>query len=253
MEGKMIEFEYVTKKEYAPAKKEILFIINKAQNILKEKYNITFQYKLIGSGRRHLITRVKGGNKGFDLDYNLILQRYDCSENKLREYFRIAFNKACKGTKFSFPENSTSVLKLKCIGSNKKIKYSVDLAIVEYDTDDINDGYWYLKRNQHGKYVFEFRNLSRNIEWKLNRILEYKEGWGWIRDEYIKLKNKNRDTNKHSFCLYYESIHNVYNHIIQEEEKNTNNKSQNILNDINRNCYFRAFNDHFATPTQVHW
>lgn len=44
-----------------------------------------------------------------------------------------------------------------------------------------------------------------------------------VRDEYIKLKNRNRDTNKKSFILYLESIHNVYNHIQQRLEDEEDN------------------------------
>ena len=49
------------------------------------------------------------------------------------------------------------------------------------------------------------------------------EGWNCVRDEYIKLKNRNRDTNKKSFILYLESIHNVYNHIQQSLEDEEDN------------------------------
>ena len=32
------------------------------------------------------------------------------------------------------------------------------------------------------------------------------------KEEYLKLKNNNKDPNKHSFQLFYETINNVYNH-----------------------------------------
>ena len=66
---------------------------------------------------------------------------------------------------------------------------------------------------------FEERRLSQNADYKLEEILDYEQGWNMIRDEYIKLKNSNRDCNKKSFVLYLESIHNVYNHIQQENEE----------------------------------
>ena len=54
---------------------------------------------------------------------------------------------------------------------------------------------------------------------KLEEILEYEQGWNIIKDEYLKIKNRNKDPHKKSIILYLESIHNVYNHINQYKEK----------------------------------
>jgi len=219
----MEEFEWVTKSEYSPVKQELEEIIRKAQRIMKKKYNTSFQFQIIGSGKRHLITRIKGGNKGYDFDYNLVIpnpgEGYSYKGKFLRDQFREAFNEATKGTSYKCPEDSTSVLTIKVVDTAKKaIVHSADFAIVYYDTDDVDDGYYYLKNFKDGRYSFEFRNLSRNIDWKLDEILEYQNGWNFIRDEYLKLKNRNQDPNKSSFVLYLESVHNVYNWLQQTEE-----------------------------------
>lgn len=74
-----MSYEYVSKKEYAPARKEIEDLIkNLHSEVKKLDKEFTFEHKLIGSGSRHLITRVIGGNQGFDFDYNLIL---NCERN----------------------------------------------------------------------------------------------------------------------------------------------------------------------------
>ncbi len=39
-----------------------------------------------------------------------------------------------------------------------------------------------------------------------------------MRDEYLNLKNKNRDNNKHSFSLYNEAVNNVYNNLPDDDE-----------------------------------
>lgn len=49
--------------------------------IMKEKYDFHFSYELIGSGKKHLITRKKNSNTGYDFDYNLII---DTLENSYR-------------------------------------------------------------------------------------------------------------------------------------------------------------------------
>ncbi len=76
---------------------------------MKERFNTTFQFKLIGSGSRHLVIKIKGGNRGYDFDFNFILQKSDLWHNpkKLKEQFMIAIKEAIKGTAYSYPEDST--------------------------------------------------------------------------------------------------------------------------------------------------
>lgn len=71
----MEEYEYVSKKEYRPIEIQLEQIIRKVQNIVRDDF--TFQFRLCGSVGRKVVTRIKGGNKGFDFDYNLILNNPD--------------------------------------------------------------------------------------------------------------------------------------------------------------------------------
>jgi len=104
-------FEFVSKKEYRPIRLEIESIIMKVQKKLKiEDSDLTFQFKLVGSGQRHLITRIKSGNNGYDFDYNLIINPKFHWSPEIRKSFFDAFQKAIFGTKFNKIENSTSVI-----------------------------------------------------------------------------------------------------------------------------------------------
>lgn len=218
-----MEYEYVSQNEYKPIKSNVEQIIRKVHSIVKSENGLTFRHCLIGSGRRHLITRISGGNKGFDFDYNLILPNYyEYNAKEIKDIFRKAFDKATKDTQYKCAEDSTSVLTIKCIDKkNSKIKHSFDFAITYYDTDNENDGYYYLRNWKNGKYSFEFRKLSVDYAYKLDYILEY-DAWNDLRNEYIKLKNRNKDINKHSFILYLEAIANLYNQIKQYEKQINN-------------------------------
>lgn len=218
--------EYVSKNEYAPVREELEQIIRGAQLFLRQKYGITFQFQLIGSGNKHLIMRDTSGNKGFDFDYNLILPcKPLLKPAKLNEYFRLAFNQAVKGTKYKCPEDSTTVLTIKVVDKkHNKIVHSCDFAIVYYPDENTDDGYFYLKNWKDGRYTFEFRKLSEGVNYKLNELKQYSDWWSRIKDEYKKLKNNNKQ-DKRSFVLYLESINNVYNHIKQENERVENNDS----------------------------
>ena len=218
----MQEYEYVGKKEYAPVKKELVEIIRRVRKIMVKEYDTSFDWQLIGSGRRNLVTRIKGGNKGYDFDYNLIIPTLETGweyEPKIvAKQFMKAFRQAAKDTSYEFPKHRTSVIQLrKTDRKNKKVCYGCDFAIIYYKSEDYDDGYKYLKHWDDGHYTFEMRGQSRECKWKLDEILEYTDGWNRIREEYLKLKNRNRDRNKRSYVLYLESIHNVYNQIQQQE------------------------------------
>lgn len=214
----MKEYEFVSRKEYAPVRKELEEILKKVQNLVRNEF--TFQFKLVGSGNKHLITREKNGNKGFDLDYNLILNPPQAADGSFwkpkyaKETIINAFKKAVENTKYDYPENSTSAITIKVKNKKEsKIIYSCDFCIIFYPNDKDYSYYKYVKFNKPNNYVWENRVISKNIDKKLdwlhNNIKDY---WNLIKKEYLKLKKNNDDKNKHSFQLYYEAINNLYNY-----------------------------------------
>ena len=212
-------YEYVTKAEYKPVKKEIEVIIQKVQAYMREHYETKFQYQLIGSGKRHLITRVVNGNGGYDFDYNLIISPpKKIKPNIVKRQFMDAFAHVLKDTKFSAPQDSTSAITIKVKDKkHSKILHSCDFAIIYYKDNTKNNGYYYLKNNKkRNQYGFEYRDLSRNIDEKKQKIVSVPNGWNAVREEYLKLKNNNKDENKPSFSLFLEAIHNIYNQLFQK-------------------------------------
>lgn len=206
-------YEFVTKKEYAPIRSEIEEIIRKVQKILKKEDSyMTFQFRLIGSGGRHLITRIKGGNNGYDFDYNLVMNSNYTWKPIIRQSFFDAFQQAIKDTRFTAVENSTSVITIKQVDKrHKKVIVSCDFSVVFYPEDDNSGYYKYIRLNKSQQnYTWEIRNISRFNNDKLNWLRnEYDGIWNDIKDEYLKLKN-NDSQKKHSFILYHEAINNIY-------------------------------------------
>lgn len=214
--GDINMYEYVKKSEYAPVRKKLEQIINRTQIEMRKNYGITFQFHLIGSGKRHLITRIKDGNSGYDFDYNLILSppgngnHYDAKT--IKQNFIMALKATLQGTEYSVPKDSTSSITLKMINKEKKkICHSCDFAIIYYGSNGNSDGYYYLRNNKKQQsYQFVFRSLSSVIDEKVHDIIEDK-GWSYIKEEYLHLKNINEGNRKHSFSLYTEAVNNVYN------------------------------------------
>ncbi len=217
--GDFYMYEFVVKKEYAPIREEIEAIIRKVQKILKkDDSDKTFQFHLIGSGGRHLITRIKGGNAGYDFDYNLVMNDKFNWKPSIRQSFFDAFQQAIKGTRFTTVENSTSVITIKQVDKkNKNVIVGCDFSVIFYPNDDDSGCYKYSRFNKgQQNYTWEIRNVSRfnndKLDWLKNN---YKGIWNDIKEEYLKLKNNNPQA-KHSFVLFHEAINNVYNQCQQE-------------------------------------
>jgi len=216
--GVRIMYEYVIKSEYQPVRNQLEEIIHKVQDLVRAEF--TFQYHLIGSGGRHLITRVIGGNQGFDFDYNLILNGPGGGEIWLPEFARPtlfeAFKEAIKGTPYNAIENKTPAITIKVVDrSNSRIIQSCDFAVVYYPENDNTHYYKYDRLNKvTTTYTWEERELSRNVDDKKDWIVENNH-WPQLKDEYLKLKNTNNDPNKVSFSLYHEAVYNVYNRFNQ--------------------------------------
>lgn len=210
-------YEFVPKKEYAPIRSEIEAIIIEVQKILKKQdSDQTFQFYLIGSGKKHLITRIKDGNNGYDFDYNLVMNSNFVWKPTVRESFFNAFQQAIKGTRFNRIENSTSVITIKQVDrTNSNVIVGCDFSVVFYPNDDESGYYKYVRYNKKQQnYTWEIRNVSRYNDDKLNWLQEnYSNIWNDIKDEYIKLKNNNSQ-NKHSFILFHEAINNIYNQLV---------------------------------------
>ena len=86
----MHDFRYVSKKEAAPVKAELLEIIHEVQDIVRDDF--TFQYTFIGSSSRNMITEDIKSNIGYDFDVNLEVN--DDEENFSAEQIKLKLKQA---------------------------------------------------------------------------------------------------------------------------------------------------------------
>ena len=206
----------------------VLKVVNQ---YLKDKYGSGFYYELVGSASRKLVTERINGNRGYDFDYNLVIDEpslfgrnvidvtsagyeYTWDAHQIKERFREAFNYAVDGTEFDFPDDSSSVLTINCYSKDRnRILYGADLAIVFYDRNGVIHTLEHYKTHDafsSDGYGFQIRNTSYGIDIKLDEIIEFlDDGWDLIREEYLKLKNSNEDDDKKSFILFVEAVNNV--------------------------------------------
>ena len=205
-------YEYVTKQEVSIAREEIEDIIHKVQNYLRKEKLLTFQYNLIGSAsnKRHLVTRIKNGNQGFDLDYNIVINKLlkngKNNAKWIKETLISAFNQFLKNP-YKKCENSTSVFTIKKLNKkNNTIDFSFDFAIVFYYEEDSVERQKYIKFDKNkNSYFLELRKIATNHRDK-EQFIKENGYWSEVRDVYLEKKNKNSDPNKKSRTLYYETI-----------------------------------------------
>lgn len=241
-------FEYVPEEEYQPIKSELNGRMGHLKTLLEAEGIILDHWGLVGSFNRNgvpFITRIKGGNKGFDFDINLYI-RYPESGHffkaSIRDTIRECLNQAFHTSPYDFAEDRTSVIRLKVKDKrNSRIKHSVDIAIfTPFSTTNGDEEIWkYNRKNDKtGSYSWETRGGKNELaEDKLNCLYEnigdsrnkgyqyhYANGFTLIDDlkvEYLKLKNNNQREDKCSFQLYFEAISNIYNQwqqLIKKEE-----------------------------------
>ena len=217
------QYEFVTKRESAPMLKIVREILQRARSYIRKYYSeLDFEPKLIGSGKRHLITRVKNGNRGYDFDFNLVIDppgdNQKWNGKTVHNAFLEAIRFAVKGTDFNDPEESTSVFTIKWIDKKQsKVNCSCDLAIVYYDGPQNQHYLHYHKEN--GGFGFMTHTFRYDVDEVVDELLGANPlTWNWIRDEYLNRKNKNKQ-NKRSFILFVEAVFCVYDQMFESDEE----------------------------------
>lgn len=209
---KMYNFQYVSRKQLLPVKKDLISIINSVQNLVRKYF--TFQFYFVGSVKRNMVTFDPKSNKGFDFDVDIQVNDDECkfSAKEIKTKIRLALNKVVRRYGYDNAEDSTRVLKIKVKDrKNSRILHSCDFAIVnDYVDDDGSERQEYIHFNKkHKTYFWQeqsqgFYLLDEKAEWiKDNKL------WQDVRDLYLYKKNHNNDKHKHSRSIYAETIHEI--------------------------------------------
>lgn len=173
----------------------------------------TFDFRLIGSGEKRLVTQ--NSDNAFDLDYNIILQKDKKglidNPKRIKDIFLHSFNSILKKyvKKYIRVSDSKSVITIKLI-NNKSIEFSFDVAImVEGD-----DGRFYRLMNDKntGEYIWNQVEKSKNYFARFKNV-KMRGKWVSFKKRYLELKNmhlKNQDKIK-SFSVFLETLNEFEN------------------------------------------
>lgn len=201
----MHDFCYVSKKEATPVKKELIDVIHKVQDAVRNYF--TFQFTFIGSSSRNMITYDRKSNIGFDFDVNIEVN--DDDENytpkEIRTIIRMALDEIAIQYGYDYCEDSTRVLTIKIKDrKNSKIIHSCDFAII-YNCGDGRQQYIRYNKD-YQTYTWEYQSCSfKTLPYKIDWLHE-NGFWKDLRDYYIEKKNINNNPQKHSRSIYAEAI-----------------------------------------------
>jgi len=204
----MYHYEYVSKKQAAPFKAELIEIIKKVQDEVRDDF--TFQFTFIGSSSRNMITFDPTTNIGFDFDVNLEVNDddEDYSPDEIRTIIRNALTRISRQYGYNKCEDSTRVITIKAIDQwHSRVSHSCDFAIV-YEGKDRQQ---YIRFNKEtGNYTWEFQKQPYKDLEKRTDFLKKNGHWDEVLEVYLDKKNSNDDPDKHSRSLYAETINECY-------------------------------------------
>ena len=205
------EYQYVSKEEYMPVKKELEELIHLVQDELRDEF--TFSYSYVGSSHRKMITRDLKGNAGYDFDVNLHVNddEEEFSAEEIRRMVKNAFDRHVKRFGYDYCEEGMRVLTIKKKDVwHSRIISSCDFAVV-YDCEDGRQQYIHFNKDQKA-YVWRYLPQSnQQLEQKADRIKKAgAEAWNEVLQVYLDKKNANEDPDKKSRSLYAETINEVY-------------------------------------------
>jgi len=212
-------FEYVTRRECSQTRIKVENIISSVHKELKQ-FGIKFQHRVVGSASRNLITILKNSNDGYDFDFDLELTQLPTElwndPKKIKQIVINAFNK-CR-LEFDNAEDSTSVFTLKYKDThNKRVLYSVDFAISRYvkNGDKLEKEYIYYNKRSKSNNDYIWQKKSGKIDYA-NYETKIKKAklWNIVKEKY--LKNKDKEPNKKSRIIFYETLKWVYDNKIHK-------------------------------------
>ena len=204
----MYHFEYVSKKEAAPYKAELIEILHQVQDYVRDDF--TFQFTFIGSSSRNMITYDPTTNIGFDFDVNITVNDddEDYSPEEIRTILHNAFSRFMTAYGYNECEQSTRVISIKVVDQwSSRVIRSCDFAVV-YEG---RNGQQYIRFNKERNYFsWEFQTQPyKELEFRADYLKENGH-WNEVLEVYLDKKNNNYNPDKHSRSLYAETINECF-------------------------------------------
>lgn len=194
--------EYVPKKEVKPHKETFTEIIKEIRPKIKNE-GVTFTCRLVGSAKRNLV--VRHHNKGFDCDYQIIIQKNknEFDEESMKKLFIREFDHSVVKRGFKNCEDSKQAITIKKVDyENSKVLKAYDVVIL----DQRDDGIYILTYHKKEEEYYDYLPLPDTFKHSENfKKIKGAEMWNYLRDIYLKKKEDNTEDKK-SFQIFNEAV-----------------------------------------------
>lgn len=197
----------MTKAEIQPWHKTFLgWIANIRKDVRKE--GITFDCRLVGSAKRHLI--IPHPNKAFDLDFQILTHKnkQGLKEKQMKQLFMDLLNPLVTAEGFEHCKDSTSSITIKMVDKDQsKLKVGYDVVILKTHTIGDTEQTEILRHHKDKipeRWAFEPLPDMTDANKQFGKI-KGAEMWQDLRKRYCKKKTKNTDDKK-SFQLLHEAV-----------------------------------------------
>ena len=204
----MYHFEYVSKKEAAPYKAELIEILHQVQDYVRDDF--TFQFTFIGSSSRNMITYDPTTNIGFDFDVNITVNDddEDYSPEEIRTILHNAFSRFMTAYGYNKCEQSTRVISIKVVDQwSSRVIRSCDFAVV-YEGRNGQQYIRFIKERNYFSWEFQTQPY-KELEFRADYLKENGH-WNEVLEVYLDKKNNNYNPDKHSRSLYAETINECF-------------------------------------------
>lgn len=199
--------KYMTEAEIHPWYTKFIDWIESIRKEVRSK-GITFDCRLVGSARRHLV--IPHHNKGFDLDFQIIIHKNknNKDEEQLKQLFMGLINPLVTAEGFEDCEDSTSSITTKMIDKNRaNIKVGYDVVIIRNKT--VNNVVQteilrHYRKEKPERWAFEQLPDMTDASKQFAKIRGI-DMWQDLRKRYYDKKTKNTD-DKRSFQLLHEAV-----------------------------------------------
>ena len=152
----------MTKAEIQKWHKKFLDWIENIRKTLREN-GVSFECHLVGSAKRHLV--IRHHNKGFDLDFQIILHKNKLSEKDVKGLFMALLDPLVVKEGFEYCKDSTSAITIKKVDVEKaKIIVGYDVVIIK---NKINNGIECTEILRHHKN-------PKSESWKFEQLSDMK-------------------------------------------------------------------------------
>lgn len=216
MKGEKImvhDYHYISKHDpkVKAAYKDLIQLLREVQNELRKDF--TFQYRIVGSYSRDMITYDAKGNRGYDFDVDIYPNNYEgrFTPKQIKIKLKEAIDRYCKKYGYDAAEDSTRVLTIKVKDTrNSRIEHSIDFAIIRECADGEEKWQEYIRNNKKQRYYSWERQpkgyhlLPERIQWLHDEGLRQE-----VRDLYIDKKNANTAPHIHSRTIFANTMHEV--------------------------------------------